>query len=411
MTLEPTRIETDAERAFREAGEALAAKAGTPWRAELLDSFKRNGLPTRHQEAFHYTDVRARLGAAYPPVAPSGSTFPDDDRVRQLREVLKGDIVTFWNGAAEAPDAGTGVVANDGLDVLNALLTPKTASHIVPAGAEQTLIAVHSVANAAHASVHARHTILVKPQARLTLVELHESAGDHLTNARTRIDVEEDASVLHVKLAAEAGAVHLSGVGVGLESGARYEAIFLVAGPSLARCAVDARFSGERARAIVNSIGLADKEEHIDFNIAADHAAPGCTSVQEARIVAWGSGHGVAQSLVRVAPGARGSDSRQMIRGLILGDRAEIDAKPELEILNDDVKASHGTALGDLDPEAIFYLSSRGVPEREARALLIEAFLAEILDKVSHEGARVLLWERARDWLRNSLGTAEAPHG
>ncbi len=170
------------------------------------------------------------------------------------------------------------------------------------------------------------------------------------------------------------------------------------------------QFAGERASSRVKSIGLVTGEEHIDFNVLAQHGARHCRSEQEARVVAAGRGRGVVQSLVKVGPLAAGTDARQLIRGLILGERAEIDAKPELEILNDDVKCAHGTALGDLDAEAIFYLRARGIPEREARALLIEAFLGELIAGVAHAGARALLLERTRAWL-GALGLEGAAHG
>jgi Fe-S cluster assembly protein SufD len=129
------------------------------------------------------------------------------------------------------------------------------------------------------------------------------------------------------------------------------------------------------------------------------------------RAVAAGRGRAAVQSLIRVAPGAHGSDGRQLIRGLILSPRAEIDAKPELEILNDDVKCNHGTALGDLDGEAIFYLRSRGIPEFEARRLLVEAFLAKFLSRVEHAGAREMLEEATSFWLASTLRAQEGGDG
>src|SRR6201999_4195488 len=97
---------------------------------------------------------------------------------------------------------------------------------------------------------------------------------------------------------------------------------------------------------------------------------------------------GVYQGKVTVAEGANGSDSRQTAKGLLLEDRAEIDLKPELEIFADDVKCAHGAAVGDLDAESLFYLRSRGIPENEARALLMRAFIGDAIDQIADETQR-----------------------
>ena len=111
---------------------------------------------------------------------------------------------------------------------------------------------------------------------------------------------------------------------------------------------------------------------------------------------------GVFQGRIVVEQGADGADARMGHHALILSDRAEVDAKPELEIYADDVACAHGNTVGALDEEALFYALSRGIPEGEARALLIGAFLAEVIDRIAHEPAR----ELARTWLAERLGTA-----
>jgi Fe-S cluster assembly protein SufD len=111
------------------------------------------------------------------------------------------------------------------------------------------------------------------------------------------------------------------------------------------------------------------------------------------KYVAGGAGRGVYQGKVAVAVGANGSDSRQSAKGLLLEDRAEIDLKPELEILADDVKCAHGAAVGDLDAESLFYLRSRGIPEAEARALLMRAFIGDAIDQIESETLRGVVWQ------------------
>ncbi|MFO1186679.1 MAG: SufD family Fe-S cluster assembly protein [Alphaproteobacteria bacterium] len=411
MTIAPTRIETDAERAFREGAEALIARApgdDTTARRGLLRLFTESGLPDRHDENYHYTDLRKMLRQPYKPALAGGIVGASNPRKQKIGTRLESDVATFVDGKPDIPVGSLGFPVYDSLNNVNALLTPGAAAISILPGQERSLMLDYAVTAEAGSSVHPRCVIEVGEGAVLNLIELHESSGDHLTNAYTEIVVGSRAVVRHVKLLAEVGSIHLAKVIAVVQTGARYESLVLAAGPRLARHAVSTVFGGIGASAEVNCVALAAREEHIDFNVFMDHEEGRCVSAQETRVVAADRARCVSQGRVRVS--APGSDARQMIRGLIIGERAEIDAKPELEILND-VKASHGTALGDLDAEAIFYLRSRGVPEQEARALLIEAFLAEILDKARHEGARALLKKRTQAWLPELPGREEAPHG
>jgi Fe-S cluster assembly protein SufD len=112
-----------------------------------------------------------------------------------------------------------------------------------------------------------------------------------------------------------------------------------------------------------------------------------------------GEGRGVYQGKVTVSPKAQGTDARQSSRALLLSHKALIATKPELEILADDVKCVHGASVGDLDANAVFFLRSRGIPEAEARALLIEAFLGESLEAIPDEGLKTLVLSQVSDWL------------
>jgi Fe-S cluster assembly protein SufD len=253
-------------------------------------------------------------------------------------------------------------------------------------------------------SDHVRHSVVVAKDCHATLVDLNEQEAGRLAHTGLRIEVEAGGKLDHIKLIAQAGGAHLGGIAAHLGAGADYELNIVMLGTALVRQSVEIGLEGEGARARIRGALLVAGEEHLDLHARIEHGVPRCTSETQVRAVAARRGRAAVQSLVRVAPGARGSDARQMIRGLILSPKAEIDAKPELEILNDDVKCSHGTALGDLDPESIFYLRSRGVPEAQARALLTEAFISEILNGVAHAGARDLLRSKAQDWLAQAFG-------
>ena len=133
---------------------------------------------------------------------------------------------------------------------------------------------------------------------------------------------------------------------------------------------------------------------HLPLRRRIDHDAVGCESREHVKVVLDDNAHGVFQAKVIVRPGAQQTDGRQMAQGLLLADDAEFDAKPELEIYADDVKCNHGATFGSLDEDQIFYLRARGIPEDEARALLIRAFLAEMFDHIEHDELRGMLTAR-----------------
>jgi Fe-S cluster assembly protein SufD len=138
--------------------------------------------------------------------------------------------------------------------------------------------------------------------------------------------------------------------------------------------------------------------QHADFTSVVRHDAPGCGSRQTVKNVLEGRSRGVFQGRIEVARAAQKTDGYQMSQALLLSPDAEVDTKPELEIFADDVKCSHGATVGELDHEQMFYLRSRGVPESEARAILVRAFLAEAVEAIRNEAARAALEGAVEAW-------------
>jgi len=128
------------------------------------------------------------------------------------------------------------------------------------------------------------------------------------------------------------------------------------------------------------------------------HQAPGCTSRQTVKNVLTGNARGVFQGKIEVARGAQKTDGYQMNQALLLSPDAEVNTKPELEIYADDVKCSHGATVGELDPDQLFYLLSRGMPKDAAKAMLVRAFLTEALDPITHEAGRAALEAAVESW-------------
>ena len=140
---------------------------------------------------------------------------------------------------------------------------------------------------------------------------------------------------------------------------------------------------GEGAEARLDGLILADENQVADTHTRIDHLAPDCRSFQQHKCIASGQSTAVFSGNIVVHRGAKGTDTRQSSRNLLLSRKARIDAQPQLEIMNDDVSCKHGVTMGKLDAEELFYLVSRGLQESQARKLLIHAFAAEIMDRIS----------------------------
>jgi Fe-S cluster assembly protein SufD len=147
---------------------------------------------------------------------------------------------------------------------------------------------------------------------------------------------------------------------------------------------------------------MARANEHIDTTLVVDHAVPACESRELFKGVLDGHGRGVFQGKIIVQPDAQKTDGKQMSQALMLSEDAEFDSKPELEIFADDVVCGHGTTSAELDPDMLFYCRSRGIPESEARALMIESFIGEAIDKVENPELHTALMRFAMDWLKTS---------
>jgi Fe-S cluster assembly protein SufD len=169
---------------------------------------------------------------------------------------------------------------------------------------------------------------------------------------------------------------------------ARYHGHFANFGAKLSRTELAILLEGENSEAHLSGVSVLSGQAHADVTTHVTHAVGRTQSTQLFKHVVGGRGQAVYQGRVTVAQGAGGSDSRQTAKALLLSERAEADLKPELEIFADDVKCAHGAAVGDLDADSLFYLRTRGIPEREARHLLIHAFLEDALTDIAADDLR-----------------------
>ncbi len=380
-------------------------------RAAAADAFRTSGLPGatrgRRAEAWKYTTLQPLGGLSFASSGPSRIvTIPDAAATvprlvfsgGQFREDLSDEVPGFAR-FADQPDFGElSWPDRDPMMALNTMLAEDGAELTIPANHDAgVVLLIHDGIDAT--SAHPRHMIRLDRGARLTLVELSTGQGCYLHNPVTEIHVADGATLTHIRTQTESNdAFHLATIYAAVAKGGTYDSFTLNLGGRIARTEIHVGLDGAGAVAHLNGAQLLTGSQHADITSVVRHAAPKGTSRQTIRNVLAGRSRGVFQGRIEVARGAQGTDGYQMNRALLLSPDAEIDTKPELEIFADDVKCSHGATVGELDAEQLFYLRSRGIPDQEARSILVRAFLAEALDPVSNDMARGLLEDAVARW-------------
>jgi Fe-S cluster assembly protein SufD len=251
-------------------------------------------------------------------------------------------------------------------------------------------------------SVVTRNVVLVEDGASLDLLESYGGLGGRelQRNAVTEVLVGDKGSINHFKLQREnKDAFHLVTWLVKLDDDARYQAFQFSTGATLSRNQIYACFAGEGSSLDISGAILLRDHQHCDTTLVVEHRVPRCTSRELFKAVLDNEARGVFQGKIIVSPGAQKTDGKQMAQALLLSETAEFDSKPELEIFADDVVCGHGSTSGQIDDELLFYLEARGIPEAEARALLIQAFVGEAVERIEHEGLRDALARATAEWL------------
>jgi Fe-S cluster assembly protein SufD len=263
---------------------------------------------------------------------------------------------------------------------------------------------VRFVSRAEGTAHHARLGVVVKPGVSATLIESYEGSGwDYLSNVLLEIFLEEGARLERIVLLDDVpNGVSVSTAEVFLTANAAFAQTVLTGGAKRQRIETRVSHPGAGASARLDGVYLLREQRHADITTVVTHAGMDGTTDQLTKGVVTDQARGVFQGRIVVRPGADKTDARMGHHALVLSDRAEVDAKPELEIFADDVACAHGNTVGALDEDALFYAEQRGIPEPEARAMLTEAFVGEVIDRIEHEAAR----EIARAWAAERLGSA-----
>lgn len=353
-------------------------------RAEALDSFRVRGMPHRRFEHWRYSDLRAVLDAGQ--VAQAGTAKWHIDN-------LPEGVELFDLAQQDAPDwvmRTLGHVGNRRTMVEASLAFSDGGVALrVPAGkkiAEPITLKISGQGNL-------RWLIVLEEGASAMLVEPHATDAGYLRNVGVEITLAEGAELQHIRCAPFAPRSYtVELMALALAKNAKYRGHFANFGSRLSRTELHIVLGGEGAEAHLSGVAVLGHEAHSDVTTHIEHAAPQTLSTQLFKHVAGGKSRAVYQGKITVRDGAMGSDSRQTARALLMSERAEADLKPELIIFADDVKCAHGATVGDLDAESLFYLTSRGIPEKEARRLLINAFLEEAVATIDDEALKATIW-------------------
>ena len=392
-----------------------ARKAALPGdthrRAEAAGLVASQGLPGPREEAWRYTSLRqfaetqftpparvepsAGLMARIPDIAGTRLVFVDGRFHSELSGVPKGFRVTTGTPAfgTIARPAGEKLVA------LNTMLAEDGAAIHVPAGIDAGTVVLVSLGTGRSVGFHPRHAVVLEEGAKLALVDVALGEGEYLHNPVLTAEIAAGAALTHLRIQDEgAEAFHLSTVYAEVAARGTYDSFALTLGGRLARMEVHARLAGAGAAAHLNAAQLLGGAQHADFTTVVRHDAPNTASRQTVKNVLTGRSRGVFQGKIEVARIAQKTDGYQMSQALLLSREAEMDSKPQLEIYADDVKCSHGVTVGALDGDQLFYLRSRGVPEAQARSILVRAFLSEALDPIGHEEVRGVMEAAIAAW-------------
>ncbi len=417
------------------AGALAAPHPGEPGFASALrragaDDFRRLGLPTTRHEDWRYTSL-AELAAL--PLLPAEARRAAPSELERLGGLPPAPRLVFLNGRldpsltdlsglpagaaagslAEAlrerpalvePHLGKSPFHDHALAALNGALFADGALVFLPDGAvaEAPIHLVYLVLPGAEpAAAFPRSLVIAGRGVRATLLERWAGEGTYLAGGLTEIALGERSALEMVRVQEEApGAFHVGLVGVRQAAGSRYTGRSVALGARLARVETRAVLEGEEAENHLDGLYVTSGSQLHDHFVHVEHAVPHGTSRELFKGILDGAARGVFTGRVLVRPGAQKTDAGQVNSNLLLSEDATVDTRPQLEILADDVKCSHGGTVGQLDEDALFYLRSRGLERATTRALLTWAFAAEMVERLPaavREGVRRRVTARLPD--------------
>jgi len=413
-----------------------------PIRRAAIERFAELGFPTRKNEAWKYTSVSEIAKASLDPDPPARDGVSRNDIRALLGSEASQEWFVFEDGrfapelsSDDALPAGVEIEGLAGalgkhpelirplLDRADSLDRPFAALNgafqrdgafvrVAANASPQRPIQLLFVASpgASGRVSNPRNIIRIERGAKAAVMLRFESfcKDVYWTNAMTQILLEDNAELDLVTVQSESDtAYHFSSLDIRQERDSRFRSHHVSLGGALARSEIYARLDAPGVDCALNGLFLGDGQQHLDSQTTVDHASPHGTSRELYKGILGGHSRGVFNGSVLVRQDAQKTNAQQFNPNLLISDDAQINTKPTLEISADDVKCSHGSTVGRLDEDALFYLRARGVDERAARQMLTVAFASEIANAIPQDSLRAQVEQLVTAKLERSRSAME----
>jgi Fe-S cluster assembly protein SufD len=417
MNVHAIRQRTGAENQLLEAfnqrvGALPGNTAVSVARDEAIEHLKIHGLPSRRVESWHYTDMRTllrdipagadALNQKHDPLVAGSHVLRIVDGEAQPAHKIAGITSTPISAKLEDGSFARALTLQGDDDAIGAINTAFVTNGFHLAfddGLElETPLEMQSIANR---EGHSRLAFKIGKGAKATIID-RQLGGDAFVSSVSHLVVGDGSEIVWIiDQERGEGAVNLGQFNAELGKDAKLTLFVMNSGSALSRQEVIVKAAGEGSYFTLRGINLISGNQFNDITMRLNHAVAHTGSSEIIRNVINGKGRGVFQGMIKVAADAQKTDAKMSCNTLLLSDDAEFSVKPELEIFADDVVCGHGATVAEIDHDHLFYLMARGVPEAEARGLLVKAFIAEIIEELENEALVEALEARLTDWLES----------
>jgi len=393
-------------------------------RSSAMDRFEQLGFPSVREEDWKYTNLATLAKEEFVPVTSGAreareiESYPETAEAHLvvvdgfLREDLStktglGDVIAVdlfsaaedarYNKIVRKYLARNAGYHNNGLTALNTAFLQSGVFLLIPKNVKlEQPLQITFLADAENGASFPRLLIVAEENSSATVIESFASSngGKYFTNAIAEIVLKDGAQLEHYRVQRESNnAYHVSTTSAELGRASRYDTTSINLGAQLSRHDVSVVLDHEGAETAVDGLYFVGSDQHSDTHSVIDHKQPHCTSHQLYKGILDGNGRAVFNGKVFVREGAQKTDAQQTNKNLLLSEKARVDTKPQLEIYADDVKCAHGAAVGQIDPEELFYLETRGIGPELGRSLLTYGFAEEVIGKIKIDSIRSQLDE------------------
>jgi Fe-S cluster assembly protein SufD len=434
MVTELVKSENSYQTAFRSVREVSPTVSWLELvRNGAMDRFEQLGFPPVREEDWKYTNLAVLAKESFVPAVQdsvhrdvSQFAYPETEGAHLvvvngfLREDLSqksglGEAVAVDLFSAVADARYNKIIRkylarnagyhNNGLTALNTAFLQSGVFVWIPKNVKvERPLQITFVAEGHQSANFPRVLVVAEENSSATLIESFVGEGQYFTNATVEVELKDGAHLSHYRLQRESkNAFHTSTTSAELGRASRYDTTSINLGAQLSRHDISVVMDHEGAETSVDGLYIVDSDQHTDTHSVIDHKQPHCSSHQLYKGILDGNGRAVFNGKIFVREGAQKTDAMQTNKNLLLSERARIDTKPQLEIYADDVKCAHGAAIGQIDPEELFYLETRGIGPELGRNLLTYGFAEEVIAKIKIESIRSELDEAVLQQLHTSL--------